>query len=100
MEPKQQIDASLSLIMPTYNESAIIETVIDGFHAHVLQYFTRPECIIVNDASTDATAASLERIRSRYPYVRVITHANNRGHGPSVRDALDAATGEYVLQCD
>mgnify|MGYP001598415732 CR=1 FL=1 len=89
---------SLSVVMPAYNEEGVIEEVVRSFCKEVLERFDAPEFIVVNDASTDATPRILAKLA--YPYLKVITHGKNRGHGPSLMDGLHAASGAYVFCAD
>jgi glycosyltransferase involved in cell wall biosynthesis len=53
------------------------------------------EIVVVDDASTDGSAADLERLA--IAELRVLRHPVNRGKGAAVRTALAAATGEAVI---
>ena len=53
------------------------------------------EIIVVDDSSTDATAA--EVTAAGIPNVRVISHALNLGKGAAVRSGLSAATGDVIV---
>ncbi len=59
------------------------------------------EVIVVNDGSTDDTAAVLEEARKQYaPHLRVVTHAENLGYGAALRSGFAAATKAYVFYTD
>jgi glycosyltransferase involved in cell wall biosynthesis len=76
--------------MPAYNEEPTILTSV----ARVLEQPFVYELIIVNDASSDGTAAKLATITD--PRVRVLTHPVNQGKGAALRTGITAATGKYV----
>lgn len=80
----------LSVLIPVYNE----EPTIDELLAAVLKVEIPKEIIVVDDCSTDGTAALLERWSDK---VRVLGHSVNRGKGAAVRTALAAATGDAVI---
>ena len=46
------------------------------------------EVIVVNDGSPDHTAEVLADLQSRYPNLRVVTHAKNRGYGGALRSGF------------
>jgi len=89
----------LIVILPVYNESAVIArvaaewwTVLDGLG---IAYRLR----LHNDGSRDGTSEILERLR--HPCLEVI-HAENRGHGPALLMEYRRAVLEspWVFQCD
>lgn len=81
-----------TVILPAYNEAAALPTVLMGLLA-VLDHGC--EIIVVDDASTDATA----RIAREYP-CRLLRHERNRGKGAAVRTGLGAARGRFVVVMD
>lgn len=91
---------SLSIVMPVYNEEAIIEKVVRDFSEIVLKKFEYPEFIIINDCSTDTTLAILENLQKEYHFIKVKTNEKNLGHGPSLKKAYEEARGEYIFHCD
>jgi glycosyltransferase involved in cell wall biosynthesis len=56
--------------------------------------------LVVDDGSTDRTAAVAESLRDRIPGLRVISNGINRGKGFSVKHGSLEATGEVVLFTD
>ena len=99
MERKQKIDASVSVIMPVYNEEEIIATVASDY-CGILENFARPECLVVNDGSTDHTLEALKPVEARYPWLRVVTMERNSGYGATLMRAYREAKGDYVFQVD
>jgi len=69
------------VLIPTYNNAASIAEVING----VLEYTSN--IVIVNDGSTDKTAAILEE----YPDLLVVKHPKNMGKGMALRTGFKAA---------
>jgi glycosyltransferase involved in cell wall biosynthesis len=88
---------SISIVIPAYNEEqrlpATLERVI-GYLKSTAWEFT--EILVVNDGSTDGTAAAA----SRFTEVRVLNNPGNRGKGYAVRHGMLEARGEWVLFTD
>lgn len=55
------------------------------------------EVVVVNDGSRDGTDAVLERLRSQYPFLRVVTHRRQRGIADALQSASEAATGDIFV---
>lgn len=91
---------SLSIVVPVFNESGVIERVVEGLDREILARFESGEIIVVDDASTDETPRILELLVERCPRLRIERAVTNRGHGPSVRRALDLASGSWIFQID
>lgn len=86
--------------MPAYNEGPHIEACVVEWHDAVARRIPDTELIVVNDCSTDDTAARLSALSARLPELRVLTTPRNAGHGPAVRLGLDEAAGTFVFQTD
>jgi glycosyltransferase involved in cell wall biosynthesis len=79
-QPKQP---SYCVIIPTYNNEKTLKRVIDG----VLEYISSDKIIIVNDGSTDTTAAILKQ----YPEITQIHFPENKGKGIALRKGFKKA---------
>ena len=97
--------SKLSIFFPMWNEQDYIERAVDAGRAacrelvaagSILDY----ELIIVDDASTDATAALADQLAAADSHVRVIHHPVNRKLGGSIKTGFGAATGDLVLYTD
>jgi dolichol-phosphate mannosyltransferase len=54
------------------------------------------EMVVVDDGSTDGTAACIGRAIERYPEIRLVSNTGRHGFGMAVRAGLAQATGEAV----
>jgi len=90
----------LSILIPVYNERTVVErSLAQVLAAHLPENMDR-ELIIVDDCSTDGTAAILDRIAAHEPCIRLIRKAVNEGKGAAVRTAIGQASGDFCLVQD
>lgn len=87
--------AAISIIIPAYNEErglpAVLEQLSNLFAAH-------PACeiIVVDDGSTDNTAAAARQ----FPHVHVIVHRVNRGYGAALKSGIRHASSDIICITD
>ncbi len=88
----------VSILIPAYNEEEFLPAVLDRVLRAPLPQGLEREVLVVDDGSTDGTAAAaLEAARRSDGAVRVLRHERNRGKGAAVRTALAGARGEFAL---
>jgi len=90
----------LSLIIPSFNEESRLPTTLEKIANYIRTKRPNTEVIVVDDGSTDRTAALAESWRNRIPQLRVVANGSNRGKGFSVRHGSLEATGEMILFTD
>ena len=88
----------LSLIVPMYNESAIIADSVKLYADYLSAHFPEAELIVVDDGSTDGSAGIVEELG--LPNVRVLSYQPNHGKGYAVKTGMMAATGELAMFLD
>lgn len=88
----------ISIIIPTHNnEEHIEQAILSCFDSD----FDDFEIIVINDASTDETENTIEKLLKYKPEViRLITNKKNLGAGLSRNIGIDKASGEYLLFLD
>jgi glycosyltransferase involved in cell wall biosynthesis len=92
---------SLSVFFPAYNDAPSLPGLIARTFEVLEQRVEDYEVIVVNDGSWDDTAAVLENLAAEHsPYMRVISHAQNRGYGGALRSGFAAAKKAYVFYTD
>ena len=90
----------LSIVIPAYNESPRIEATLARVLACVEEQAWDAEVLVVDDGSTDTTAAIVTRWMDAHPRLHLIKNPGNRGKGYSVRNGLLQAAGDIVLFSD
>jgi glycosyltransferase involved in cell wall biosynthesis len=90
----------LSVVMPVYNEAGCIERVVRSVETHILGRLESSELVVVDDASTDATASILDRLAGADGRLRVLHQHVNSGHGAAIRRGFEEARGDFVFQMD
>ncbi len=94
------MNSRLSVVIPAYNEAGNIRSVITGVAA-VLDGLRRPyEIIVVNDGSTDATAAEIAAVGKTVPACVELHLSHNRGQAIALLEGLRAAHGDTIITLD
>jgi glycosyltransferase involved in cell wall biosynthesis len=90
---------TLSVIMPVYNEAPTIHRILDLLRELRLTNNIAKEIILVNDCSTDASAATIRAYAARYPEMnlRLLEHTVNQGKGAALHTGIREATGDYII---
>lgn len=82
----------ISVLVPVYNVEEYVEACLDSLLAQDFEDF---EAIVIDDGSTDGSAALVDHYASSDPRVRVI-HKENAGYGAALNLGLAHAKGEYI----
>src|SRR5262249_55134497 len=85
---------TISVLVPAYNESQNLEPSVRDVLA-ACRDFDDHEVLIVDDGSTDGTAAVADRLAADLPHVHVLHHPTNRGFGAAYGTALAEARMSY-----
>jgi len=89
----------LSVVIPVYNESGVIEGVVRSFYEKVIKKNPGAALIIAEDGSTDGTKELLERIKKDIPFT-LISGKNRKGYARAFKDALAMAKTDLVFFSD
>src|SRR5262249_31215404 len=90
---------ALSVLIPAKNEAANLPALLREIRTALAS--ERYEIIVVDDGSTDDTAALLSAlIGNEMPELRLLQHAHSLGQSTSLWHAAQAAAGEWLATLD
>lgn len=88
----------LTFIIPAYNSEKYLDKCIPSMLAP--EVLDKLEIIVVNDGSTDATAAAAEKYCAQYPETVRLISQENKGHGGALNTGCAAAQGKFLKVID
>ncbi len=97
-EPRKIV--SLSVVIPAYNEARRLPPYLQSVVAYLNGRGLAYEILIVDDGSTDETAALIEQAGAQHRAIRLIRLSRNSGKGAAVRAGMQAAQGALQLFAD
>lgn len=97
----QPHDELLSVVIPCYNEEAVIVETTKRLQAFCSELDgLEVELIFVDDGSRDRTREILKQLANEDPRIKLIGFARNFGHQMAVTAGIDAAAGDAVVVID
>jgi glycosyltransferase involved in cell wall biosynthesis len=89
---------TLSIIIPVYNESSLLEQVVERVILTQLPEGFDREIIIIDDASTDQTPEIIKQLHNKYNNtIHTYRQPNNKGKGAAIRTAINLTKGDYII---
>jgi len=88
--------ASVSAIVPIYNEMELCEPSLRKIHAFLGEAVPRFEIIVVESGSTDGTGEICDRLAGELENLRVIHEGSRRGMGSALRLGYRGARMNFV----
>ena len=92
--------SSISVFFPCHNEAENVEQVIGNALEYLPGVADDFEILIVDDGSTDDTAARAGAIAETDPRVRVVSHPTNLGYGRALRTGFESSKGDLIFCAD
>lgn len=89
-----------SIVIPAYNEGERITATFDKLLAWIAEQRWNAEIVVVNDGSSDNTAAIIAAYAAAHPQVRLVENPGNRGKGYSVRNGMLHARADLLMFSD
>lgn len=93
-------DAFVSIVLPVYNEAAVLELLAEQLAAALASCGCRYEVVFVNDGSTDGSSERLDALAAANPGIRVLHLSRNFGHQAALHAGLSHARGDAVIVMD
>lgn len=91
------MDKKISIIIPVYNVEKYISRCLDSI---LNNSYKNIEIILVNDGSKDNSQNVINEYKSKYPNIINSVEQENKGPAEARNNALNIATGEYVMFID
>jgi dolichol-phosphate mannosyltransferase len=90
-------ELKLSVVIPAHNEEMNLPPVLEALGETLRAEGIPYEVIVVNDNSSDGTAASVRECMAVDPAVRTVDRSQPCGFGRAVRAGLEVVTGDVVV---
>ncbi len=87
----------VSVVMPVYNSEKFVAEAIESI---LRQTFSDLEFIIVDDGSSDRSAAIIQEYAERDPRIRFFQHSENQGEAAARNTGMAHVTGKYIAGMD
>jgi len=94
LPPTEVVSSCFSIIIPAFNEGRAIGDTLEKLCAE--PFLALSEIIVVDDGSSDDTAAQVER----FPSVTLVHHSVNKGYGAALVTGMKLASKDYIAWMD
>lgn len=93
-------ETTLTIVIPCYNEEAVLDALVDRLSAAAAGWPCRWEVLLVDDGSTDSTWTKIQQIHRQDPRWRGVRLSRNFGHQLALWTGLRRAQGDVVAVLD
>jgi len=97
---RPSLSPSVSCVIPAYNESPTLASLIEEVLNTLVQLSDRVEVIVVDDGSRDDTPAVMQAQCALHSQLVYLKLSRNFGKEPALTAGLEAATGDVVILMD
>ena len=87
----------LSVVIPARNEEGCVASTVEHLHLELRLNRIAHEIIVVNDGSTDRTAAIVAGLSERIPETRLVNNGPPHGFGRAIACGLQRMSGDAVV---
>ena len=97
---EEGIRTNFVLLVPAYNEVEVVGDLVRELRTAWRRHKLEGEIVLVDDGSTDGTAAKAEREAAGWPLFRVVRHASNLGKTEALLTGARASDRDHVVLFD
>ena len=91
----------LSIIIPAYNEEALITSTLDGLKTYLSTRTETYEIIVVDDGSQDKTATCIQDWKKIHQVdLHLVMNEHNMGKGFSIQSGVKESRGNFIVFID
>ncbi len=90
----------ISIVIPAYNEARRLPASLTRIEEYLRSRSLDSEVIVVDDGSSDGTAALVRARAARWPCLKLVSAGRNAGKGRAVQLGMAAATGKWRIFTD
>lgn len=87
----------VSVLVPAKDEAENLPLFLELCEATFRSRTERYEVIVIDDGSSDGTAAVMTAMQARYPWVRTVRHRTQRGIADALRSGFLAARSDILV---
>jgi dolichol-phosphate mannosyltransferase len=84
----------VAVVLPMYNEADNVAALLERLQVMHVRSALELTALAVDDGSRDATYARLVQLAPRFPFLRIVRHARNRGLAAALRTGIAEALAE------
>jgi len=93
-------EIALSVILPAYNEAKLIDSRLERLVHHLSHRTDGWEILVIDDGSTDDTAARVAAAALKEPRLRLVSLQLNQGKGAAIARGMAEARGAVLATTD
>jgi dolichol-phosphate mannosyltransferase len=87
----------VSVVIPARDEESCIQSTVEHLHLELRLHNVPHEIVVVDDGSSDRTAAIVSSLSERVPEVRLISNSPPYGFGRAINHGLQKMSGDAVV---
>lgn len=99
-EVSSEVTPEISVVVPAFNEADNLAALTSEILDALTPRWPACEVLLVDDASTDQTAAVVQTLRNNDPRVRYLRHKANSGQSAAVWSGVQAARAPVIATLD
>ena len=89
-----------SVIIPVFNEEESLQILYSKIKKVMQDIEKEYEVIFVDDASTDNSLEIIKKLKSKHPFIKIISFKSRRGQSTALWAGFKKASGKWIITLD